>query len=181
MRTYTSQQLLTEFRRRLFLEPLRDDCVIERTDGVDIDTQLMAEINQWYARLIDTAPAHWLSTENLAPLVVAEPVPAAGAVTIALPEDTRRVVSLTIKGNPTPVIPVTDPASPLLALQSSPFTRGGQNRPVAFLSSPLSITLFADDAQGNPPILTSLIGVRLTPGIYQFDDRAWETVPEIKI
>lgn len=181
MNRYTSTQILEEFRRRRFLEPVRNDCVIERSDGADIDTQLMAEIRQWYATLIDTAPTDWLATEEVAPDVIMELIPGTGAMSLILPEDVRRVVGISIEGNPVPVTIITDPESPLMRLQSNPFTRGGKIRPLAFQHSPRHLTLFAHDSRGNPPELTSVRVVRLSPDIYQFDNRAWETVPQIKI
>ncbi|MDE6266734.1 MAG: hypothetical protein K2M07_05225 [Muribaculaceae bacterium] len=181
MNNYTLKQLLEEFRRRRFLEPLRDDCVVERMDGPDIDTQLKEDILQWYARLIDTAPPDWLHTEDVSADTIMEIIPGTGAVTLSLPEDVRRVISITIEGNPLPVALITDPESPLMKLQTNPFTRAGRMNPVAFLNSPRFITLFAHDRSGTPPVLTSLTAVRLEPDIFKFDNRAWETVPQIKI
>lgn len=181
MNTYTDSQILSEFRRRRYLEPMRDDCVIERVDGVNTDLLLMDEIRQWYANLIDTAPPCMLAAEDVAHEVTVEVVPGTGAVTLTLPDDVRRVISLTIEGNPTPVVPLNNGSHPLLALQSNPFTRGGHQRPVAFIDAANRITLFAHDGMGNPPQLSGLIAVRLTPGEYKFDERAWETVPQIKL
>lgn len=181
MNTYSDSQILTEFRRRRYMEPVRDDCTIERVDGVSVDQLLMDEIRQWYARLIDTAPAELLATEDVANEVTMEVISGTGAVRLTLPDDVRRVISLTIEGNPVAVLPVKDDNQPLKALQSNPFTRGGRMRPVALIDSTNRITLFAHDGAGNPPVLMSLTAVRLTPGEYRFDERAWETVPQIKI
>lgn len=181
MNSYTPTEILEEFRRRRYLEPLRDDCAIERTDGPDLDSLLMDEIRQWYASLIDTAPPQWLATEDVAAETAVKELPGTGTVELTLPDDVRRVVSLTIEGNPVPAVPITDLTNPLAALQGSPFTRGGRMRPVAILAAPQRIILYAHDPQGNPPRLASLTAVRLREDIYQFDNRAWETVPQIKI
>ena len=54
MNIYTKQQILEEFRLRRYLEPVRTDCVIQRTDGVDTSRKLMMEI--------DTLTIVWLSS-----------------------------------------------------------------------------------------------------------------------
>ncbi|MEE0977903.1 MAG: hypothetical protein UH625_00680 [Muribaculaceae bacterium] len=181
MNIYTKQQILEEFRLRRYLEPVRTDCVIQRTDGVDTSRKLMMEIDQWYANLLRTAPPEWLKTEEIATDVTLSVVSGTGAVTLTLPADVCRVVSLTIEGNATPITPILQPSEHLIRLQQSPFTRGGRVCPVAFMPHPGSITLFAHDANGYPPELASVIAVRHDPEIYQFDDAAWSTVPQITI
>lgn len=61
----TKEEMLRRRRIADGLEPLRTDCTIARTDGIDIDAYLATELRRRYLHLLDHAPRELLATENL--------------------------------------------------------------------------------------------------------------------
>ena len=49
--TLTPDEMLERWRLYRAMEPLRADCVVERTDGLDIDTILRIQMRAWYLDL----------------------------------------------------------------------------------------------------------------------------------
>lgn len=48
--------MLAQWKLRHYMEPLRDDCEVTRYDGVNVDSLIALEMQDWYLHLLDTAP-----------------------------------------------------------------------------------------------------------------------------
>lgn len=62
----TKNEMLALWKRRHFLEPLRADCRIERSDGVDLDAIATEEMRLWYLKQLAEAPPDMLAPSDLA-------------------------------------------------------------------------------------------------------------------
>lgn len=172
----TSDEMLQQWRLRRALLPLRNDCEVQRTDGIDIDTYLRAEMRAWYLGLLDTALTRYLSLDDIAadvPLTV----DSARCVTVKLPDACRRVISVRLQGWERPATIVTDPLSDLARMQHNPFSRGGTASPVAVLDGS-TLQLYSAPASAEPPRLRQLLCV-ITPdeGLYTLDESALSLIP----
>lgn len=128
--TLTQEQMLTLWRLSRAFEPLRPDCTVTRTDGIDLDTLLSRQMRGWYLNLLDTAPLEYLQLTDIAPTVAVE-YNADGSIYVGLPPTCRRVVEVKMAEWERPAIIVDDPASPLALRQHSPYLRAGLAAPVA--------------------------------------------------
>lgn len=95
--TYTSQQMLEEWKLRRAIGPLRADCTVTRSDGIDLDALLTAEMRGWYLRLLDTAPAEMLAPEDISARVSVAVGPDDDSLTVTLPPECRRVLWVRLK------------------------------------------------------------------------------------
>ncbi|MDE6612653.1 MAG: hypothetical protein K2K22_08860 [Muribaculaceae bacterium] len=126
-------------RRRIAdgLEPLRTDCTVERTDGVDIDAMLEADLRRRYLELLDTAPRELLAPENLAVKTDCRRVDADGTTCalIDVPPEVRRVFGVKMRGwaRAVPVLGSSE-LERVAALQRNRFTAATAWRPVAVFS-----------------------------------------------
>lgn len=156
------------------LEPLRADCVVTRTYGVDLEAVAAAEARLWYLALLAHGPLRWLRVSDMADNATLE-ISDQGIVTIKLPEKCIRPVSVALHGWERPAMVVL-PDSPTAMLQANPFSRGGVARPVAVWRPDRVIeTYSAPTATGAR--LKSLHGVA-DPGedLYVFDEEALTTI-----
>ena len=85
-------------RRRLAagLEPLRADCRIEYTDGIDVDRLLEQDLRARSVRPLDTAAESCLAPENIAD--VRSETCGEGGMRIVVPDNCRRVLALEGEG-----------------------------------------------------------------------------------
>ena len=127
---YTEARLLEEWKLRSRLEPLRTDCVITRTDGIDMDTYLLRELRAWYMRELATAPVDTLPLTDIAHGLTMTRAPD-GAGMVKLPAGCLRVVSVEMEGWHRPAVIVADHECAEAVAQTSPYSRGGVCRPVA--------------------------------------------------
>ena len=73
----TQADMLAQWKMRRYLEPLRTDCLISRSDGIDIDAYCVMEMRRWYLDLLATAPVEFLApeptlSENIIKLQIAD-------------------------------------------------------------------------------------------------------------
>ncbi|MDE6490780.1 MAG: hypothetical protein K2L49_06440 [Muribaculaceae bacterium] len=169
--TYTSQQMLEEWKLRRAIGPMRADCTVTRSDGIDLDALLTAEMRGWYLRLLDTAPPEMLAPEDISALVEITIDSTTGALIVILPPQCRRVIEVKLKGWTTPAAP-RQPDRYLSRLTANPFTSPDIHRPVA-IAGYRSLTLLPLTSA----LPESLIAV-MDHGddIYTFDQRALELI-----
>lgn len=131
MLTLSKTEMLSIWRREHGFEPLRTDCTVEATDGIDIDAWLEPKMRRWYLRLLDTAPVHLLPVRELSRSVTLSSTSAPLAV-VTPPEGVRRVISVRLQGWQRPVQPVAEgEAAAALARTASPYGRPGPCEPLA--------------------------------------------------
>ncbi len=158
--------MLSQWRMRRALEPLRSDCAVTRRDGIDLDSFLKIEIRDWYLNLLDTAPVHLLTLTDIAPLVAIEQA-GEGCSAITLPQQCRRIIELNINNNPAPV-EITAAGSPLALCQQNPFSRAGDIAPVAMLHGS-RLTIYSASV---PSIARLLCVMEPEDGYYELDEAA---------
>ena len=62
--TYTKAQLMTQWRLRRGLEPMRGDVTVE-LDGIDTEAIDEAEMMDWWHHVVATAPAGMLEAKDV--------------------------------------------------------------------------------------------------------------------
>ena len=163
----TPDMMMDQWRLRRGVEPLRADSTLERAYGIDMDRLLQAEMDSWYAHLLDTAPPSMLAPVNLAStleLTALTGLP--GGAQTRLPSEVRRVFSVRLAHWLSAVSPVPlDSARHLLRCQSNPFTAATPQAPLAVLSgsqlmmfpaTPLSVMTVVEAVTDQSPTLYRL-------------------------
>lgn len=123
----TKAQILERCRIDGGLEPLRSDCTIEYTDGIDVDTLLLHRLRSRYLEMLDTAPLRHLAPEEVTP------VSASGVgVRMSLPQKCRRVVDVALTGW-TRAVEVLPPSmlTAVLSWQENPYRAATTDFPIA--------------------------------------------------
>jgi hypothetical protein len=157
-------------RWRIFrdLEPLRADSVVDRTDGLDIDSALRWQMRAWYLDLLDHADPVRLAPVDVANRSTLHPE-ADGSAVIILPENCRRLISIMVDGWDLPA-KLTTPDSSLAVLQLNPFTRGNCHAPVAVVDGLRCHIYPLPDVDAG--ILWAMAAVAPDDGSYLLDDSA---------
>ena len=180
----TADEMLGYWRQLRGYEPLRSDHAVVRRDGVDIDALLRKEIDSWYGSLLDTAP-----TSMLAPVDIAASLSASrhadNSVTVTLPDNCRRLLSVCLRGWDVAAVPVnaTDAeAASVLNAQSNPFSRGGASEPMAILFPGGCLRLFSLPESESDAVLTSAVAIiNHADNFYDFDSSALSTITSFEM
>ncbi len=169
----STDEMLSQWRMRRALEPLRSDCTIERIDGIDIDTFLKMEMRDWYLNLLDTAPAHLLMLTDITSNVSVSRNNDQSAI-ITLPQGCRRVIQLSIDccDNPVEIVAAD---SPLAMCQLNPFSRSGSIAPVAIVHHD-RVIIYAGSNNFN--ISHMLCIMEPDDGFYELDEAALSLIPK---
>lgn len=160
-KTLTSDSMLDLWRLLRAAEPLRLDCTVERTDGVDLDSILRSQMRSWYLQLLDGGDERFLAPEDVAAQARVES--ADGLTVVSAPPQVRRVLRLQFSDWDSPIAPLA-PEQTVRARAANRFSR----RPLAARVSPRVIIV-----SGTSGTLSSLI-CAVDPGedSYVFDDAA---------
>lgn len=126
------QEFLSRWRALRGYAPLRNDVSLSRSDGLDFDARLEAEMDGWYRRLVLEGDESLLAPEELAPGVSLS-APADGCVTLTLPPHAARVTGVRLSGWRRAATVVTDPECNLALRQLHPYTRACEANPVAIV------------------------------------------------
>ena len=170
MKHYTEEEMLNEWKIRNHYMPMRRDCVVERSDGVDLDALLLRQIETAYARLLREAPVDCLPVEDVAD-ECATTVNDDLSVVIMLPERAARFVEVRLKGWSRAVTRMTPADSALASLQENRFLHGGPACPVC-VEGVRSVTAYT--APTADVRLDSVLAVaRPADGGYALDESAW--------
>lgn len=159
--TLSESQMLQKWELLRGFEPLRLDCTVTRTDGVDLTQIHKAEMRRWYLDLLDNGPA-----EKIIPVEVSAQAfvtSSDGLTVVTAPDDARRILSLQFSGWSGPVAEFFD-AEAVRAYAANEFCL----RPMAARINPRTVIVAA--AAGE---LTSLLcAIDHGPQAYIFDDSA---------
>lgn len=169
----SSAEMLAQWKLCRGFEPLREDCEITRTDGIDLDALLRLEMRNWYLNLLKTAPIDMLAITNIAnDIAIVKNDDNTG--TILLPESCRRLVEFQLKGWKRPAKIIEDTNCHDALLQDNPYSRGGCEQPVVIKrGNRLHIYSLPDD---NPQILRAMAVMEPTDGSYEMDESALATI-----
>lgn len=110
--------MLALWKRRHFIEPLRADCTIERTDGIDLDARLREEMRAWYLDLLRHGPVEALAPAEIAGECRAVVSPE-GVTELILPAGVERVLSVQLSGWCRAATVIADPRHPAVRLQET--------------------------------------------------------------
>ncbi len=163
--TLTEDAMLEKWRLLRAAEPLRLDCTLERTDGVDISEIYRSEMRAWYLELLDHGASELLATVDVAPQAAI--VRTGGLTVVTTPADVRRVLSLQFSDRPFQLTPDGNPEN-IRARASNPFCR----RPAAAAVNPQTILVCG--VTGSLEKL--LCAVDHGSHVYSFDDAALKTI-----
>lgn len=160
-KTYSESAMLELWRLLRAAEPLRLDCTVGRTHGVDMDAIYKNRMRGWYLNLLDRGREEFLAPENVAEGARVE---RQGNLTvIAAPEGVRRILRLRFASWPAAIAPRADEAT-VRARAGNHFSK----RPLAALLAPRLVA--ASGASGQ--LVELIAAVDHGPQIYCFDDSA---------
>ncbi len=91
-------EMLARWMSRRYLEPVRADCQVERSDAVDLAALCAREARDWYLELLATAPAELLSPVDVAKDCEAEAAADGYSVDVWMPENVVRPLSVRLAG-----------------------------------------------------------------------------------
>ncbi len=170
--TLDQSEMLALWKRRHFIEPLRADCTIERTDGIDLDARLREEMRAWYLDLLRHGPVEALAPAEIAGECRAVVSPE-GVTELILPTGVERVLSVQLSGWCRAATVIADPRHPAVRLQENPFSRGGVEAPVAIWSPGSEVVrLMSAAVAAGTPVASVLAAVDAGPDLYTFDEQA---------
>lgn len=137
------------------LEPLRGDCTIERSDGIDLEAYAAMEMRRWYLRLLSEAPPDLVNTVEMSHKLDVK-IGRNRKPVVELPPEVVRPVSVMLTGWKKRAEIVADPCSPLWKMQSNPFLCGGTENPVALLLPGRILELYSVAGAAVMPVLAEL-------------------------
>lgn len=143
----TLKQLAEMYALRRGYEPLRADCDISRTDGVDLEQLMEAEAVAWYVGQLTTLPVGQLPVVDVA-VQCTLAVNSDGAGSLTLPPGCVAVESVQLRSWAHPVTPLNDGTSYMAEAQANKWARGGQHSPVAVLCGD-TLCLYSPSRQGD--------------------------------
>lgn len=94
---YTKEEMMALWKRRHFIEPLRADCVISRSDGVNMDARVAEDMRAWYLDLLRNGPVEHLAPADMS-LTCSVSRNSTGALQIRLPVSAVRVTAVVSSG-----------------------------------------------------------------------------------
>ena len=169
----SSNEMLAQWKLRRGFEPLRADCVITRSDGVDLDALLRLEMRDWYLSLLNTAPIEMLATTNIAGEIALAKNDDSTA-TVILPQNCRRIVEFQLSGWDRPARIVDDTDSYDALLQDNPFSRGGCAQPVVVKRH--NMLYIYSLPPGNVSVIRAMAVMEPTDGSFEMDEAALATI-----
>lgn len=141
MKTFTiaTTELLQLWKLHHGYGPMRNDCVISRADGPDLDALIMEKIRAWYIKMLTDMPKEHLPVTEISGALAFSPLE--GGAWSRLPDNCLRVTDVTAANWTVPAIIVTDLTHPDALAQTNPFARASSDRPVVITGSD-TITFF---------------------------------------
>lgn len=152
--------------------PSLTDATFRRNDGIDTSAIHLAEMKQWYRRLLLEAPASCLVADDLSKSVILSPM-SDGAAVIDLPLSVVRIVKVRLDSWLTSARIITSPTHPAAMRQLHPYTRATPSRPVAIFHDN-RLRLYPAAASGES--ISTLLCVSYDEDDYRLDDSAFATI-----
>ncbi len=141
-----------------------------RTDGIDLDAVLSAEMDEWYGRLLASGPLrHLVSVQKAGSVVL--PRHGSADTRISLGPAVVRVADVRLSSWYCSARVVDNPSSPLALRQIHPFTRASAESPVAVFD-PVAKTLALYPYDPGRDSLLSLRVVEFHEDMFSFDSSA---------
>lgn len=140
------EQLVERVALRRGYLPLRADCTVTRTDGVDISSLLAIEVKSCYARALATMPFDELPVTDIAYKCSLVVMPD-GCGSVLLPENVVRVGWVKLSSWMRSVMAVGADHE-AVAAQGNRWSRGGAYNPVA-VEHGSTLNLYSPDPQGD--------------------------------
>lgn len=130
MKTFSipSDELLQLWKLHHGYGPMRNDCVVSRTDGPDLDALIMEKIRAWYVKMLTDMPKEYLPVTEISTQLTLSPLE--GGAWSRLPDNCMRIIDVTAANWTVPAVIVTDLTHPDALAQTNPFARAGSDRPV---------------------------------------------------
>ncbi len=170
---FSSSEMLAQWKLRRGFEPLRADCSIERSDGVDLDALLRLEMRDWYLNLLNTAPVEMLSLTNIAnDIAIVKGSDGVGIVT--LPENCRRIVDFQLKGWAHPAKIIEDLNCYEAKMQDNIYCRGGCESPIVIKCG--NRLFIYSVPEGESKIVSAKAVLEPVDGSYEMDETALSTI-----
>lgn len=183
---YTKDEMRAVWKRLRWLEPLRADATVVRSDGTDIDRVAETQMRQWYLQLLAEAPMDMLVLTDLSASAMVRRVAAADCypasvdmIKVTVPKNAIRLGRVKISGAAVCADIVENPSDPRWRLSLNRFRR--QMAPMTALWRRDSCTLLLPaPADGSLPKVTLLHAV-VDPGpdIYRFREPALATIAPV--
>lgn len=167
---YTKEEMMALWKRRHFIEPLRADCVISRSDGVDMDARVAEDMRAWYLHLLRNGPVEHLAPADMS-LTCSVSRDSAGALQIRLPASAVRVTAVKLSGWERAVVPTANAGQ--ACRLGNRFACGGVANPVAVLERGGILRLSAAPGRLTLPAI-EVLDVITDPGpeLYVMDESA---------
>lgn len=177
IKTYSRSEMLVLWRRAAGLEPLRSDCTVDRTDGVDVDAMIEPRMRSWYLQLLDTAPVELLRVEDVAAEVVTTANVGRPGALGTLPPRVRRLVSIRQTGWKTATVPVgAAEGAERLRRSLNPFLAPGPQTPLCVvLGRSMELQPFED----GDVVVSARAVTDPGPATYVLDESLLTTIPDI--
>lgn len=172
----TENEMLNLWKTVMHLQPVRRECTIERTDGIDVDELLLVHIRQWYAALLQSAPLHMVPVADVKRHLTDVAVAAGGVVAVGVPPQCVRPVEWKLSGWQKSVTLFLEPSALEAAYVHSEWTRPGVCDPAA-VDYGDHILLFSLPDGAQPQFDVARCVVRPTDGTYTFHSAALSTIP----
>lgn len=167
-KTLTRGEMLDLWRNIRMAEPLRLDCVVERTDGPDLTAFLEGEMRAWYLHLLDRGDLRYVCPTDV---VSTATVSGADLKTVEVSPSARRVLNVEFVGWGAPVA-VNASEAEVRAAASNPFSR----RPLVAAIGPNR--LIVAGAAGTLKSVSALLDPG--PDSYIFDDSVISLISNYK-
>lgn len=165
-------EMLALWKQVMRLDTPRRDCTVEWDDGIDLDALLLTKIKQWYAHLLNTAPAHLLPIEDVAAQVSL--TTSRGVVIATPPHHCVRPVEWKLAEWQRSVTEFLDPCSHEAMLQLNEWTRGGACNP-AIIDYGFQLLMMTTSGS-SPQLELARCVVRPADGTYQFHSSLLDTI-----
>lgn len=176
MPTYTRSEFYARWRALRGYAPYCNEADVSASVSSDLNLVLLAEMDEWYTRLLLEADPSLLQPEDIAGDMILPP-PEDECVTLSLPPGTVRVLCVRLSGWAAPAEVVADPAGAAARRQCHPFTRACASAPVAlFTPADGSLRLYPASPLDT---LDSLICVIRREGEYSMHPAALGSVTRI--
>lgn len=168
------QGILELWKKIHHLEQVRTDCLVERTDGIDLDAWLLTHIKQWYARLLETAPVEWLPVEDVINDVRMS-IDSEGVVVAQVTVQCVRPVEWKLAGWKRSVTHFVKAGTVEAEVQTCVWTRGAKENP-AVVDCGNTLILYSLNSGERAILETARCVVRPADGNYRFHNAALGTI-----
>lgn len=165
----TLPEMLSRWRLHRGVLPVTSGPALTATVNPALDDLHKAQIEEWYSRLLLTAPEEMIDPADYASRTILPPA-SDGGVTLSLPREAVRLLRVRLRGWLADARIIDSPHDPEAIRQLHPYTRATADSPVAVARPGGFVTLYP--AMPDNVLETLTCAVRTTDGRYHFDEAA---------